>query len=104
MKTSEFIAEARDELFQGWTQGSYRSAQGVCVLGALDRVVMRHLTNGGVTARAEAQVEISKMAQELFPDIWQGNIPSLNDYFSTTKDDMLNLLDKSVIGLEEVGR
>ena len=104
MKTSEFVAQARDEIHGGWVQGSYRNEQGVCILGALDRIALRNLQAGGVQARAVAQQEIEKMAQELFPDIWRGNIPELNDMFRTTKDDVLNLMDKTIIGLEEHGQ
>lgn len=104
MKTSQMVNEGRDELYQGWTQGDYKNEQGVCVLGALDRVAMRHLANGGVKARAEAQKEIEKMAAELFPDVWRSSIPGLNDSYRTTKEDMLNLLDKTAISLEEHGR
>ncbi|AWH13963.1 hypothetical protein SEA_HALLEY_152 [Mycobacterium phage Halley] len=106
MKTSEFVSQARDEIYQGWTQNSYRTDQGVCVLGALDRVALHNLHQGPeetVKARAKAQKEIEKMAEELFPDAWNGSIPALNDSFSTTKDDVLNLLDKTTIGLEERG-
>ncbi|AAN12799.1 hypothetical protein OPTIMUS_144 [Mycobacterium phage Optimus] len=106
MKTSEFVASARDEIYQGWTKNSYRNDQGVCILGALDRVALHNLhldTEETVKARAKAEAEIKKMAEELFPDIWSGDIPALNDNWSTTKDDVLNLLDKTTIGLEERG-
>ena len=104
MKTSEFIDAARDELHMGWVQRSYSDGQSVCVIGALDRVALRHLGNGGIIARAQAQQELEKTAAEMFPDIWSGNIPDLNDYYRTTKDDMLALLDKCSLKLDEVGR
>ncbi|ASZ74218.1 hypothetical protein SEA_HANNACONDA_144 [Mycobacterium phage Hannaconda] len=106
MKTSEFVASARDEIYQGWTKNSYRNDQGVCILGALDRVAMHNLhidVEETVKARAKAEAEIKKMAKELFPDVWDGDIPALNDRYDTTKEDVLALLDKTTIGLEEKG-
>ena len=104
MLTSEFVDSARDEIYQGWTQGSYRDDNGdVCILGALDRVALRNLQNGGPNAHARAKKEICKTAAELFPDVFQGSIPALNDMYSTSKDDVLALLDKTAMRLAEAG-
>lgn len=102
MKTSEFIDEARGEIYgNGWVQGDYANDDGCCILGALDRVAMRHLSD--IPVRARAQEHIEKLAAELFPDAWSGSIPSFNDNGRTSKQDVLDLLDKATINLEEVG-
>lgn len=103
MKTSEFIAEARDEIYMGWTKKAFRNDQGVCVIGALDRVALRHLVSGGARNRALAQIELKRTAAEMFPDVFHGSIPLFNDNSQTTKDDVLALMDKATIGLEEKG-
>lgn len=102
MKTSEFIDEARGEIYSnGWVQGDYANVDGYCILGALDAVAMRHLSD--IPVRAQAQEYIEKLAAELFPDVWSGSIPSFNDNHRTSKQDVLDLLDKVTISLEEVG-
>lgn len=103
MQVSEFINEAAQEIGQGWVQRAYANEQGVCVLGALDRVAMRHLAKGSVPVRAVAQQAIEQKASEMFPDVFCGSIPSLNDDHLTVKADMLALLEKTAIGLEEIG-
>lgn len=96
MLTSEFINESRDEINAGWTQRTYRNDDDdCCVLGALDRVAMRHLGNGGIRARALAQKEIKEAAGIMFPDLFTGSITNLNDNHLTTKQDMLDLMDKA---------
>lgn len=104
MKVSEFVNEAAQELEQGWVQRDYANDQGVCVLGALDRVAMRHLAKGSVPIRALAQKEIEQKAKEMFPDVFYGSIPSFNDNHLTVKADVLALMEETAIGLEEVGK
>lgn len=104
MLTSEFIDQSRDEVYKGWAQGSYRDHLGnVCILGAMDRVALRNISEGGVNAHALAKVEICHTAAEMFPDLFNGRIPGFNDNAATTKDDVLALLDKTAMRLAEAG-
>ena len=104
MLTSDFVDSVRDQVYQGWTKCAYRRSNGdVCILGAMDRVALQNLTEGGPKAHALAKKEICKTAAEMFPDIFEGNIPGLNDHCATTKDDVLALLDKTAMRLAEVG-
>lgn len=102
MNGSEVVNEARGEIYSnGWVQGDYANDDGCCILGALDRVAMRHLSD--IPVRAKAQEYIETLAAELFPDVWSGSIPGFNDNHRTSKQDVLDLLDKATINLEEVG-
>lgn len=103
MRTSDFVDSVRDEIYKGWAKGSYRDTNGnVCILGAMDRVALQHLPEG-VTAHALAKKEICHTAAEMFPDVFEGNIPGINDHSATTKDDVLALLDKTAMRLAENG-
>lgn len=98
MKASELLAEARDELFQGWVQGSYVTQEGaVCAIGAVERVAMKNMAfaQAGV-----AQDALNAKAQEIYNTAYVQNV---NDTFARGKQDMLDLFDKAIIGLEEVG-
>jgi hypothetical protein len=100
MKVSEFLGEARDELYKGWTQRAYRTQAGsVCAVGAIERVALRHLDN--IDVAGQAQDAINKAAAEVH-GITQ--VRSVNDRIGTTKQDILDLFDKTIIGLEETGR
>lgn len=105
MKVSEFVAQARDHLSAAWTKGSYRNSQdqSVCAIGALDRVAMENLQQGGVQAHSPAREALLVQAREMFNLPSLNYIPGLNDEMGRTKQDMLDLFDKTVIGLEEHG-
>lgn len=103
MQVSTFLDESRDEIYAGWTKNAYRRDSGeVCLIGALDRVAMRHLGDDGVKARAKAQKELCKTAAEMFPEEFWGDIPSWNDGHAT-KQDVLDLLDKTALKCLERG-
>jgi hypothetical protein len=98
MKVSEFLGEARDELNKGWTQRAYQNGDGeVCAIGAIERVAMRNLDT--IQAAAEAQREIQSKAQEVYGKYVQ----AFNDASTTSKQDVLDLFDKAIAGLEERG-
>jgi hypothetical protein len=98
MKVSELLGEARDELYKGWTQGSYVNNAGhVCAVGAIERVAMRHQD---IVAAAKAQAEINRLTAEIYG---YNMVQSFNDRYNTSKQDVLNLFDKCIIGLEERG-
>lgn len=105
MKLSEFISEARDEIHMAWTQRAFRRGESVCAIGALDRVAMRHLQDGGVQAHKPAQGALLEKVNEMFPGKYGqwDYIPSFNDVATRTQQDMENLFDKTIIGLEEKG-
>jgi hypothetical protein len=99
MKISELLAEARDELAQGWTQRAYSTASGnVCAVGAIERVALRHMD---VQAAAAAQAEINRLTREVYGEM---RVQYFNDRVDTQKQDVLDLFDKAIIGLEEQGK
>lgn len=99
MKASELLNEARDELFQSWTQGSYVTAEGsVCAVGAIQRCAMRNM------AFAEAGVAQNALDAKAFEIYGESMVQHVNDSWTIRKQDMLDLFDKSSIGLEEVGK
>lgn len=98
MKTSELLGEARDELYKGWTQGEYANHIGhVCAIGAIERVALRHQD---IVAAAKAQQEVNRLAKEIYGC---SMVQSFNDRYNTGKQDVLDLFDKAIIGLEERG-
>lgn len=98
MKVSEFLAAARDEVFKGWTQRSYRTTAGaVCAVGAIERVAMATMA---IETAAAAQAALNAKALEVHGS---SMVQSVNDKTSTSQQDVLDLFDKTVIGLEEQG-
>lgn len=114
MKPSELVAQARDELFKGWAKGTLMNGEGsVCAVGALRRATMANVQNGAVGVFKEARQALNAKAVEMAADVgidssyWSApltQVETFNDYRGTQKQDMLNLFDKTVIGLEETGR
>lgn len=98
MKVSELLGEARDELAMGWTQRAYQNNVGqVCAIGAIERVALRHQD---IAAAAHAQAEINRLAGEIHG---ASAVQHFNDALGTRQQDMLDLFDKAIIGLEERG-
>lgn len=98
MKPSELLAEARDELYAGWTQGEYVSAVGnVCAIGAVERCAMRNM------AFAEAGVAQNALNAKALEIYGVNSVQRANDSMVSGKQDVLDLMDKCIIGLEEVG-
>jgi hypothetical protein len=99
MKVSELLAEARDELASGWVRGAYsRNTGEVCAMGAIERVALRHMD---IQAAAAAQAEINRLTKEVYG---VSQVQSFNDYVASGKQDVLDLFDKAIIGLEEQGK
>jgi hypothetical protein len=104
MKLSEFIADARDHLAQNWAKGTYRShTGGVCGISALERAAMQNLTKGGPRLLPQAQAILERKIREI-TDGRHAHIPTYNDAHDIDQQDMLNLMDKAIIGLEESGQ
>lgn len=106
MKTSEFLAEARETLAKdGWAKGSFNRPDGsVCAIQALKRTSMNHLTDGGIQAFEPAR----KLLQKKFAEVlgWgdeYANIPAMNDRDDTEQDDVEVAFEKAIIAAEETG-
>ena len=98
MKVSEFLAQARDELFKGWTKNKYQNGQGqVCAIGAIERVAMNTMA---IEEAGKAQEAINAKALEVHG---VSQVQHVNDSMGTSKQDMLDLFDKCINGLEEHG-
>lgn len=97
MKPSEILADARDELSVNYTRGTYMAADGtVCSISAIERVAMANME---FEAAAVAQQALLKKVRELFGK--NADIEHAHDGIS--KDAMLEIWDKAIIQLEEVG-
>ena len=100
MKVSEVLTEARAEVEKGWYQGGYEDGYGgVCALGAIRRVVAK--TIHPFLCYQDAHFPLAEKLQEIYGF---DSISQFNDEPTTTKQDVLDLFDKTIIGLEEVGR
>lgn len=106
MKTSEFLAEARDTLEKdGWAKGAFNGAgSSVCAIQALKRTSMNHLTDGGIQAFEPAK----KLLQKKFAEVlgWgdlEVSIPSMNDNSRTQQEDVETAFEKAIIEAEETG-
>lgn len=98
MKPSELLGEARDELYTGWVKQAYVNAEGsVCAVGAVERCAMKHM------AFAEAGVAQEALNAKALEIYGKTAIQHVNDNHATSKQDMLDLFDKSINGLEESG-
>lgn len=131
-KASEKLAQARDRVAKGWYQGDYEDGDGnVCALGALftafdwmqrcgPMFAPEYLEVPGtaqdprpagathwVTAVKALRTKINEVAPEVHPNDspwdWQ-YVAHYNDLDETTLEDMINVFDKAIIGLEEQGR
>lgn len=103
MKASELVAKGRDVLAAGWCQHKYEDDDGnVCAIGALRRVAPNEL--GGYQGRGQAYFDACKAlnakSYEMFGIC---DVSLLNDQNMTTKQDMLDIFDKTIAGLEEKG-
>lgn len=113
MKASELLSDARDELFQGWEKGTLlnESTGGVCAIGALRRATVSNIHNGATKVFGEARCALNEKAFEMAADIGYDTgiyrrlaVESFNDASGSGKGDLLNLFDKTIIGLEEQGK
>lgn len=109
MKESELIADARDELSMGWTQRTIMNSNtgSVCAVGALRRATLNNIQHGAAALFAKARQTLNLKAREMAADVGIGyplaGVENFNDFNGTGKQDMLNLFDKAIIGLEERG-
>lgn len=104
MKASELAAEARDEIYMGWTQDEYSNMAGhVCAVGAVERVALRNMA---IAQAGIVQAALNEKAQEMFGQAFGRNfdrVQSFNDDLHTTRDDVLALFDKVTLELGERG-
>lgn len=105
MKVSELLAQARDELFKGWVSGKLLDVQsgGVCAVGALRRATMSNIQNGSSAVFWEARTELNRKACEMSNSRFD-LVEHFNDHFASGKQDMLDLFDKAIVSVEEVGK
>lgn len=103
MKTSELIAKGRDVLARGWCQGRYQSDHAVCAMGALRTV----LGGNSMSISAEQIAQYGQASDALCDATYQMfgaySLIEFNDAPSTTQQDILDIFDKTIAGLEEKG-
>lgn len=111
MKVSELLADARDELSMGWEQGSLMNAAtgSVCAVGALRRATLNNIQQGSAALFGKARQVLNLKSREMAADVGLldnavVHVENFNDWRNTGKQDMLNLFDKAIIGLEEQGQ
>jgi hypothetical protein len=113
MKASEFLSEAREHVAEGWTQGMFQDFRGVCASGAM-MVVDRY--HGGDTYEVYSEacdamglqiIEQYPVGRWICPTSWRGpghvSIPSWNDDDERTQQQVLDIFDKTILGLQEAG-
>jgi hypothetical protein len=97
VKTSEFIREAMGHVEKGWCKGTTVDDSGnVCMGGALANTMITELDNRVYYA---AKFALMNKVRELG---WQ-YITLMNDDPLTTKQDVLNVMEKAALSLEEKG-
>jgi hypothetical protein len=110
MKASEILAEARDAIAAGWTQGTVENAHGsVCAVGALRKAMMNHqeATNPKNMDEFIVAMEAGSVAGEFLKDLalefGAHSVINYNDATGRTHEEVLNWFDKGIIQLEEKG-
>jgi hypothetical protein len=123
MATASGIIGAMSDVLkqEGWIQNQTKSEEGVCMVGAFQEVMSTmHIEVGNRAASIAALNAIHDKIQEdwgythrdtaqvmlnMGGDFTLGftPIPNYNDTIGRTKDEVLTLLDKARIGLEERG-
>lgn len=107
MNQSEFLTAARDRIARGWIKGAVSAPDGVCLIGALDRVSRDHgLKNYDLYSNGLALVR-QKVA-EMWPGVkcWYDSLPdpiAFNDDSQRTHQDVLDVFDKAILGAQERG-
>ena len=109
MKTSEIIGLAHDYIEEhGWCQNSLQNKEGkVCLEGAVVKVIGGRITKDGLGFACK-DMESHLRVNEAFDAVMEAlggedllSIPAYNDAETTTKQDVLTLLEKTQIQLEE---
>lgn len=109
MSASEVLGQARDIVANGWCKGALNDHRGNhCALGALYAAEAKDVFEPSILS-GDARVAfgaISDIAEELgYTFDWgHGNIVAFNNAPETTHQDVLNLFDKAIAGLEERGQ
>lgn len=107
MKASEVLAAARDEIEKGWTQNTFEDHEGsVCAVGAISRAAAQHKDTvdglDGFIDLCDAQETATAALERLVHEHGGRSIMSYNDH-ATDKQQVLDLFDKAIAGLEERG-
>jgi hypothetical protein len=103
MKASEYIRAGRDEIAKGWCKYKGMDGNGnVCAYGALARVTERIPMDVRIAMKPNGRIAEDYLTA-LVVEIGFDGVISMNDDPSTTQQDMLNLFEKTAIGLEERG-
>lgn len=99
--TKQILIDAKQLLIdKGWTQGSFaKDTNGMPVHHYRDTAVCFCLA--GAVRRANDGVsgnftEVADILADLIPDVYEGEVACFNDDESTTKDDVLAVLDKAI--------
>jgi hypothetical protein len=122
VKPSEVIRQAMAYLGEGWCRNTLEDRMGnVCARGAVCKAISgnaKSLWGGGLTASAtnlypiwsKVDYALSRKAEELAPQLQMNEYNCFTDAIvlynnDVAKDvqDMLNLFEKTAIGLEEQG-
>lgn len=112
MKTSEFLQASRDRVEAGWCQNHYEDFRGnVCTSGAMK--VQARADSGSFYAHLQGRIVLASKIEEEYPEgIWtqiapcgEGvSIPIWNDMEGRTKQEVLNMYDKAILTLQELGQ
>ena len=98
---SAFIREARGHISNGWAQNKWDDGESCCVIGALERVAMEHLAEGGTEVYGPAKARVLKNLQLVFAAENTYDIPSLNDRSDAKQEDIEAALFKAELEAED---
>lgn len=108
MKASEVLSSARDILNTGWHKGWFSDGRGnYCAIGACMKAAEVGLMTPEVydapPHESGYRGAVSALTDKVFEMTGEGLLSEYNDDPKTTKQDMLDLFDKTIAGLEEKG-
>lgn len=97
MKQSEYLGHVRAVVAKGWHQGSATDMRGNwCSIGALSLAAVE-------ACAGEWYGPTLRLLDDRCREQGFRYLMAFNDHPSTTKQDVLNFLDKTILGLEERG-
>lgn len=108
MKASEVLSSARDILNTGWHKGWFSDGKGnYCAIGACMKAAEVGLMTPEVFQKLPRKSgyrgATAALSDKLFEMTGEGELSEYNDDPKVTKQDMLDLFDKTIAGLEEKG-
>jgi len=102
--TSEILSDARGRLDRGWCQGTSADEHGnLCAMAAVSAAVL-YAKQLGVETHTVFPHPSDALSEKVKEFGSYETVVQFNDDPRTSKQDVLNLFDKAILGLQEKGR